>query len=222
MARDMKQLEVHADNGSFFFDVVDQAARDAVLEAMDAIEKISSPTALPNPKKLIFTGGATGEYDGSEEVTISIPAAGEGSGSTSSGPVIYHESLDRSNPAFLRDLASGSYVLYGYYKPFNGSSTNLTFDGLLANVVNISAGSHILVFSTLNSKVDFLAIEVDSTQPNGYKFERTSISLLDLNALLSKVSALEGLISANGIQLTDRATGTKHTLYINNGKLTME
>lgn len=192
MANNMKQLKVNAENGSYAFDIMDQTARSAAQEAKDAVGKISIPTSLPNPKKLIFTGGATGEYDGSNEVTITIPAAGEG-GSSGSSPIKYHESLDRTNPAFLRDLESGSYVLYGYYKPFNGSSNNLSFDGLLANVVNISAGSHILVFSTLNSKVDFLAIEVDSTQTSGYKYERTSMSLLDLNALIAKVGNLNSL-----------------------------
>lgn len=37
-------------------------------------EKI--PTKLPNPRKLKFTGAATGEYDGSEEKTINIPTGG--------------------------------------------------------------------------------------------------------------------------------------------------
>ena len=35
------------------------------------------PTQLPNPHKLIFTGAATGEYDGSQEVTVNIPAVTE-------------------------------------------------------------------------------------------------------------------------------------------------
>lgn len=34
------------------------------------------PDSLPNPHKLIFTGAAAGEYDGSGEVTINIPASG--------------------------------------------------------------------------------------------------------------------------------------------------
>lgn len=44
------------------------------------------PTALPNPHKLTFTGGATGSYDGSSPLTVSIPTA-SGDGSTSSGSV---------------------------------------------------------------------------------------------------------------------------------------
>lgn len=37
------------------------------------------PTALKNPKALKFTGGATGTYDGSSELTINIPSGGGGS-----------------------------------------------------------------------------------------------------------------------------------------------
>lgn len=35
------------------------------------------PTTLPNPNKLIFTGAVTGEYDGSEEVTINLPISAD-------------------------------------------------------------------------------------------------------------------------------------------------
>lgn len=38
------------------------------------------PEKLPNPHKLTFSGGATGEYDGSEAVNINIPAGGGGGG----------------------------------------------------------------------------------------------------------------------------------------------
>ena len=36
------------------------------------------PEELPNPHKLKFTGGVTGEYDGSKEVTITIPQSSGG------------------------------------------------------------------------------------------------------------------------------------------------
>lgn len=36
------------------------------------------PDALPNPHKLIFTGAVTAEYDGSEDVTVDVPASGGG------------------------------------------------------------------------------------------------------------------------------------------------
>lgn len=34
------------------------------------------PTKLPNPKAIIFTGAATGSYDGSGELTVNIPTSG--------------------------------------------------------------------------------------------------------------------------------------------------
>lgn len=37
----------------------------------------SIPQKLSNPKKLIFSGAVTGEYDGSEEMTVEIPTGGE-------------------------------------------------------------------------------------------------------------------------------------------------
>lgn len=43
------------------------------------------PTALKNPQALTFTGAATGTYDGSEALTINIPAGGSGSSGSSSG-----------------------------------------------------------------------------------------------------------------------------------------
>lgn len=36
------------------------------------------PDALPNPYKLKFTGNATGEYDGSQAVTVDIPVVTDG------------------------------------------------------------------------------------------------------------------------------------------------
>ena len=49
----------------------------------NALEEIAGsiptvPTTLPNPNKLTFTGAVSGEYDGSEAVTIDIPQGGGG------------------------------------------------------------------------------------------------------------------------------------------------
>ncbi len=45
----------------------------------ERIKKVegSIPQKLSNPKKLIFSGAVTGEYDGSEEMTVEIPTGGE-------------------------------------------------------------------------------------------------------------------------------------------------
>ena len=43
------------------------------------------PTALKNPKALTFTGAATGTYDGSEAMTVNIPAGGSSDSGGSGG-----------------------------------------------------------------------------------------------------------------------------------------
>lgn len=110
------------------------------------------------------------------------------SASGGSGPIGYVESLDESNLVNLRDLESGSYVLYGYFKPYAGAPNTLTIDTQLINVARKSAGSHILIFSTLNGVVNFLEIMVDNTAEKGFTYTRTDINLLELNALLKSVS----------------------------------
>lgn len=53
---------------------------DEYKQKLDSLGEGGQPTevpeALPNPYKLIFTGAVEAEYDGSEEVTIEIPAGG--------------------------------------------------------------------------------------------------------------------------------------------------
>ena len=57
-----------------------QYARDGGYAGTETefAEKLSqaTPATLPNPKSLIFTGGATGTYDGSQEITVNIPIGG--------------------------------------------------------------------------------------------------------------------------------------------------
>lgn len=50
------------------------------------------PEKLPNPHKLTFSGGATGEYDGSKDVNIDIPAGGGGAGSNA--PLTFTGAVD--------------------------------------------------------------------------------------------------------------------------------
>lgn len=55
-----------------------QDARDDQQEVQIQQMRDNMPTALPNPKKLTFTGAVSTSYDGSEEVSIEIPSsAGE-------------------------------------------------------------------------------------------------------------------------------------------------
>lgn len=80
------------------------------------------------------------------------------------------ESLDTENLVVLRDLESGTYVLYGRFKPFAGSDSAMTFSsGLLVNVLKRTAETHMQVFYPLNNCVQHLKItDTDYTRTDVY------------------------------------------------------
>ena len=113
--------------------------------------------------------------------------------SAKTDPIQRVESLDESNLKNLRDLETGSYVLYGYFRPYAGASNYLPFDNLLVNVYHVDEGSHLFEFSTANSEVNFIEILVDSTADSGFTYSRTAISMLELNGLIGKMGNLNEL-----------------------------
>lgn len=117
-------------------------------------------------------------------------SAKAGSGSC---PIQRIESLDESNLKNLRDLETGSYVLYGYFRPFAGAPNYLPFDNLLVNVYHVNEGSHLFEFSTANSEVNFIEILVDASAEGGHTYSRTAFNLLELNGLIDKVGNLAEL-----------------------------
>lgn len=146
-------------------------------------------------ERLNLKNGTTLDESHVKHLEDGIVAAHEAAGAATGGssPIKYVESLDKSNMKNLRDLETGSHVLYGYFKPYAGAPNTLTIDTQLVNVVRKNEGSHILIFSTLNSIVNFLEIMVDSTNERGFTYTRTDIDMLDLHALIEKVGNLEGL-----------------------------
>lgn len=96
------------------------------------------------------------------------------------------ESLNTDNAenlVQLRDLESGTYVLYGYFSPFRNSHTTITIDNKLVHVAHLDAGSHLFVLNPLNAKVDFLEILVDETTESGFTFSKKTIELLELDKI---------------------------------------
>ena len=53
----------------------------------DYPKKKDIPTKLPNPNPLTFTGAVTGNYDGSEPLTVEIPSNGSGGSVPTAGGV---------------------------------------------------------------------------------------------------------------------------------------
>lgn len=99
-------------------------------------------------------------------------------------PITRVESLDEDNLATLRDLDSGLYILYGYFRPFPGSPDTITYDNALVSVAKLDEGSHVLVFTPLNFRFFCEEVLVDADNARGYTYTRETVSLLDLNALL--------------------------------------
>lgn len=104
---------------------------------------------------------------------------------TSSG-VQYVESLDENNLVNLRDLTDGPYILYGYFHPYKGSPDTIPIDRAFASVINLTAGSHIMVYNPRNFKFD--CYEVLGNATDGYTYTLENVGLLDLH---SRVAALE-------------------------------
>lgn len=115
-----------------------------------------------------------------EESIANIQASGDSGDS----PITYLESTDTSNLLNLRDLASGTYVLSGKFRPYSGSTATISFaNALLVNIITKTAGTHVQVFYPVNNCVQFLSITDDS-------YERTNVYL---NDLLSSVGTLSNL-----------------------------
>ena len=69
------------------------------------------------------------------------------------------ESTDTENMVVLRTLESGSYVLYGKFKPYTGADSTMTFSsGLLVNVIKRTADTQIQIFYPVNNCVQHLTI----------------------------------------------------------------
>lgn len=111
-----------------------------------------------------------------------LDAVGSGSGGTCSIQRI--ESLDESNLVNLRDLESGSYVLYGYFTPYSGAPESFTIDNCFAAVVHLNAGSHVMVYNPRNFKLDCYEVLVSEDTADGYTYTKVSVSMLDVSTLL--------------------------------------
>ena len=84
------------------------------------------------------------------------------------------ESFDFDNMVNLRDIDSGSYILYGKFKPHSGSDTTLTFEAnILVNILKGSSISQVQAFYPNKNCIQYLKITDDS-------YERSDVYLNDL------------------------------------------
>ena len=73
-------------------------------------------------------------------------------------PIKYIES-DSGNPVYLREMESGTYILYGKFKPFNGSTGTFTFStGMLVSIQKAAAMTYVQVFYSKSNTIQYLEI----------------------------------------------------------------
>ena len=112
-----------------------------------------APENLPNPHKLIFTGAAAGEYDGSGEVTINIPASG-----SDTETVLSDNLFDKSAAAYGQCFYYGSSgyqmvsedLKYYSFVPLRGAGTYRT---KFMKTVHFSTGARIALVNDDNQWV---------------------------------------------------------------------
>lgn len=171
---DIKNMEVDG----VLYDIKDETARNQIgdLQALSTTEKSDLVSAI---NELASAAGGGGDACG----------------------ITYLESTDTSNLVSIRDLESGTYVFYGKFKPFSGSTGTLTFSSkLLVNVVKRTADTQVMVFYPVNNCVQYLKVTDDA-------YERKNIYL---NDLLDAVDTLETSVGT----LTDLTTTDKTSLVV--------
>ena len=112
-----------------------------------------APDSLPNPHKLIFTGAVSGEYDGSGEVTVNIPASG-----SDVETVLSDNLFDKSAAAYGQCFYYGSSgyqmvsedLKYYSFVPLRGAGTYRT---KFMKTVHSSTGARIALVNDDNQWV---------------------------------------------------------------------
>lgn len=119
------------------------------------------------------------------------------------------ESLDGENLKNLRDLDSGTYILYGYFTPYSGAPESYTIDNCFTAVVHLNAGSHVMVYNPRNFKIE--CYEILGNADDGYTYTRDVVSLLDLSQMISvdaNYNEETGELFIDGVDMSyDEATG---------------
>ena len=97
-------------------------------------------------------------------------------------PVNYLESLDSENMVNLRDLDSGTYILKGKFRPFEGSTYIYTFSsGMLLSIIKQETTSYVQIFYSKDNTIQYLEIEDSSVT-------RKDAKLINMESVANKVT----------------------------------
>lgn len=100
-------------------------------------------------------------------------------------PIKYVESLDTNNPVYLRDLESGTYILYGKFRPFNGSTSTCTFStGMLISIIRNTSISYMQIFYSKNNTIQYCEITDDT-------YERKDAKLINMESTANLTTTVD-------------------------------
>lgn len=100
-------------------------------------------------------------------------------------PIEFVENLDSSNKVPLRSLASGTYVLKGYFTSYTGGTHSYTFStGMLVAVLQQSAMSYVQIFHPKSNTIQYLEITDDSVT-------RQDAKLINMESVANMVTGID-------------------------------
>lgn len=145
-------------------EIVDKAISD-----LDDIE-----TAIEEKGVDVADGTPTSNYD---DKIKAIPGGGDS--------VVKYIESSTDNMVYLRDLESGTYVLYGKFRPYNGSTSISTFSsGMLVSVIRNSTISYIQIFYSKNNTIQYCEITDDT-------YTRHDAKLINMETVANKTNTVD-------------------------------
>lgn len=151
----------------------------------------TTPATVRCIKSILCDSGAPA--DPLPDVYAQIMEMLRNGGNVASSPIVRVESFEETGLRDLRELESGTYILYGYFTPYPGAEDSITIDNCIAAVVHMNAGSHVMVYNPRNFKVECYEV----LEGDGYTYTREIISLLDLRTNKAVRIAEIALLAAN-------------------------
>lgn len=117
-------------------------------------------------------------------------------------PITYVESTNLESAdtlVSLRSLESGTYILYGKFKPFDGSSATFTFStGMLVSIIKTTSVSYAQVFYSKYNQIQYLEITDESYTRNDAKLVNM-MSTADLITTIDDTSTDEQYPTAKAV-----------------------
>lgn len=119
------------------------------------------------------------------DADITLTAEDVGALADADMPITLIENNDSANKTSLRSLDSGTYVLKGYFKPFESSTDSYTFStGMLVAVVKTASMSYVQILYAKGNTVQYL--EISDTEVT-----RKDAKLQNMESTANKAMAIE-------------------------------